>query len=340
MIYLDRNEYNFAPSKEVIEAAKNFDIKKLCFYTRDYDSSPMVDYLAEETGINNKNILLGYGGEDILNQAVHYYLEKNNNKKILIPKYSWWYYKSIAEEVDGITYEYEVYEDGNSFKYDYQKISQQIEEVNPAVIMLATPNNPTGNALSIEELEQFISIIPKDIVILIDEAYSSYVNDDDSYIKILIEKYPNIILIRTLSKFYGLPGLRLGFAFISDNLNSFIKYGKKYLGYNRFSEEVGMAALQSKSHYKKVASEMSEGRNLFKNELSDLKGFKVYDSLANFVFIKYPLEIKDTLEKELNNLGIKIKFMNEEHLNSHLRITLGPIEYMKEIVNTIKKISK
>ena len=77
MNYLDRNEFNYAPSQEVVEALKNFDINKLCFYTRIYDEgkkSILSVYLSETYGIDEPQVLLGYGGEDILKQAVHYFL--------------------------------------------------------------------------------------------------------------------------------------------------------------------------------------------------------------------------------------------------------------------------
>ena len=123
MNYLDRNEFNYAPSQEVVEALKNFDINKLCFYTRIYDEgkkSILSVYLSESYGIDEPQVLLGYGGEDILKQAVHYFLtQEDGNKTMLIPKFSWWYYKSIADEVDGHTLQYPLYEDGNTFKYDF-----------------------------------------------------------------------------------------------------------------------------------------------------------------------------------------------------------------------------
>lgn len=101
MNYLDRNEFNYAPSQEVVEALKNFDINKLCFYTRIYDEgkkSILSVYLSETYGIDEPQVLLGYGGEDILKQAVHYFLtQEDGNKTMLIPKFSWWYYKSIAD---------------------------------------------------------------------------------------------------------------------------------------------------------------------------------------------------------------------------------------------------
>lgn len=154
--FLDRNEFNYSPSKEVVEALKNFDINKLCFYTRIYDEgkkSILSVFLSELYDIDETQVLLGYGGEDILKQAVHYFLtEEDGNKTMLIPKFSWWYYKSIADEVNGRTLQYPLYEDGNTFKYDFAAMKDMIQKENPKILLLASPNNPTGNGLTPEEL--------------------------------------------------------------------------------------------------------------------------------------------------------------------------------------------
>ena len=90
-------------------------------------------------------------------------------------------------------------------------------------------------------------------MVLIDEAYASFVSTDTSYIKKLVNKYPNLIISRTLSKFYGLPGLRMGFGFMSKELEKFSRYSNKYLGYNRISEDIAIAALKSDAHYRNIA---------------------------------------------------------------------------------------
>ena len=342
--FLDRNEFNFAPSNEVVKALKDFDIKKLCFYTRIYDQgkkSIFSEYLSTLYNIDESQILLGYGGEDILKQAVHFFLtEEDGNKKILIPRYSWWYYKSIAEEVNGKTELYPLYEDGNTFKYDFDGLKKTLKAENPKMLLLASPNNPTGNGLTPEEIDSLLSFVPKETVVLIDEAYASFVTHDASYIKVLINKYPNLIIVRTLSKFYGLPGLRMGFGFCSKELSRFCKYGNKYLGYNRISEDIAIAALKSDEHYRGIAKSMNEDRKHYEDEIGTLPGFKVYKSVANFILVKYPIELKDALQETFAEQSYKVKFMNELDINTHMRITLGRPEQNRIVIDIIKEIAK
>lgn len=342
-IFLDRNEFNYPLSEGVKEALKNFDVNKLCFYTRIYDEgkkSIFSVFLSELYDIDESQVLLGYGGEDILKQAVHYFLTlADGNKKILIPKFSWWYYKSIADEVDGCTIQYPLYEEGNTYKYDMARIKEMIKEEKPKMLLLASPNNPTGNGLTPAELEELL-IAAGDTVVLVDEAYASFVTEDTSYIKRLINQYDNLIISRTLSKFYGLPGLRMGFGFISKALIRFIKYSNKYLGYNRLSEDVAIAALKSESHYREVARMMNESRKAYEEEIGCLPGFIVYESVANFILIKYPIALKKALEEAFAAQNYKVKFMNEPDINEHMRITLGLPEQNRIVIDTIKRIAQ
>lgn len=212
--FLDRNEFNYSPSKEVVEALKNFDINKLCFYTRIYDEG-------------KKSILSVFLSE----------------------------------------------------LYD------------------------------------------------IDET------------QVLLNKYPNLIISRTLSKFYGLPGLRMGFGFMSKELEKFSKYSNKYLGYNRISEDIAIAALKSDAHYRNIAKLMNEDRARYEKEIGVLPGFKVYESVANFILIKYPIALKEALQKAFAEQSYKVKFMNEPDINTHLRITLGRPEQNRIVIDTIKEIA-
>ena len=284
--------------------------------------------------------MLGYGGEDLLKEAVHYFLTlPDHNRLMLVPKFSWWYYKSIADEVDGQTVQYPLYEDGDTYRYDLDALKKMLHELNPKILLLASPNNPTGNALTPEQIENLLQEAPKTTYIIIDEAYASYVNRDSSYIKRLVDEFPNLLIVRTLSKFYGLPGLRMGFGFTGNGLGKFNRFGNKYLGYNRISEELAIAALKATDYYRNIADSMNADRQRYEQEIGALTDFKVYKSQANFILIKYPIELKEQLQTALQSEDYKIKFMNEPDINTHLRITLGRPEQNRIVIDTIKKVA-
>ena len=340
MNYLDRNEFNFEPSEKVIEAIKSFKPETLCFYTRIYDQGKKSEIsvrVSEIYGVPEEQVLLAYGGEEILKNAIHYFLMEGDNKTILIPEFSWWYYNRVASECGGTFEMYPLYETGDTFAYNVDEVIEYTNRIHPRMLLLASPNNPTGNSLTSEEIGRIMENIPSDTMVLVDEAYASFITTDTDYIAPLVNKYNNLIISRTLSKFYGLPGLRVGFGFIGAGHDQFLSYCNKYLGYNRFSEAVALAALDSDEHYRRVADDMEWDRQLFKSELSGLEGFKVYKSVANFILIKYPTRIKDALAEALAAQDYKIKFMTDKGLEDCLRITLGRKEQIQTVVETIKR---
>lgn len=343
MIYLDRNEYSYNIAPTVAATLKEFDPNELCTYTRCFQhgiKSELSQYIADMYNVNESNVVLGYGGEDILKAIIHCTLSNGDTpRKILIPTFSWWYYKSIADEVNGQTVMYPLYEDGDRFKYNIDEIKRIAKEENPEIVLLASPNNPTGNSLTLEEIKTIIEGVPSDTIVVIDEAYTSFANKDITYISKLIAEYKNLLIIRTLSKFYGLPGLRLGYGFMGDNLKKFANFSTMYLGYNKLTEQLAIAALKATDYYNANAEKMQQDKQLYKNDIGVLDGFKVFHSDANFILVEYPINLKEKIQQALLAENIAVKFMNEEGLRSHMRITLGTTDINKKVIDIIKKVA-
>jgi len=334
--YLDRNENQYGPAPECFKALRKKNFKKLSEYSRDFSrgvKSRLTERLAADFGINEKNVMLGFGGEDILKQTVHCYIHKGD--KIMIPSYSWWYYKKIADEVEGLKVEYPIVEGEDSFYYDIEGMLKIYEEEKPKLVLISSPNNPTGNRLEIDQMKYVISKM-KDAVVVLDEAYTLFYNKDNSHLKEIIAEFPNVIIIRTFSKYYGLAGIRIGFALLGENHAQFSLFSARYLGYNRLSERIAIAALDSKEYYEDMRDKMTSDMDIYYNEFNNIPGFKAYKSYANFILVKIPIEIKDALKKYLTDRDMIIKFMAEDGLFNHLRITIGTQEQNALLLSMIK----
>ena len=336
IVYLDRNENHYGPAPACFKALRKPNIKKLSNYSRDFQrgvKSKLSEKLSEMFGIPESQVLLGYGGEDILKQAVHCYLHQG--EKILVPQYSWWYYKVIADEVGGIRETYPFVEEENCFRYDFDGILEAYHQHKPSVILISSPNNPTGNSMSISDLNRLLDTL-QDTVIVIDEAYTVFVNGDRSYVKEIIERHPNVLIIRTFSKYYALAGARIGFALMGKELSQFSKFSSRYLGYNRLTERIAIAALESEEYYEEMRQKMLADLDMYFRELNELPGFKAYRSEANFILARIPSEIKKPMDDYLKSKGLVIKFMNEDGLNSHIRITIGTQEENRLLMDEIR----
>lgn len=340
IIYLDRNENKYGPSPACLKEIANLDTNDLSDYSRDFMrgiKSCLSDKIATKYGVNEKNVILGYGGEDLLKQAVHCYIHKGD--KIMIPSYSWWYYKKIADEVEGIKVEYPIKEGKDSYYYDIDGMCKVYQMSKPKLVLISSPNNPTGNRLEIDQLKQVLEVM-KETVVVLDEAYSLFFNGDNTHLKGLINKYPNLLIIRTFSKYHALAGLRIGFALIGENHVRFSLFSARYLGFNSLSERMAIAALNSEEYYGEICKKMASDMDMYFNEFNNIPGFKAFRSFANFILVEIPSEVKPGLKDFLTKRGMIIKFMEEDGLNNHIRITIGTREQNHLLMTLIKTFLK
>ncbi|HMS65750.1 MAG TPA: aminotransferase class I/II-fold pyridoxal phosphate-dependent enzyme, partial [Ignavibacteria bacterium] len=220
--YLDRNESQYGPSPKCFEYLKTVKIDDISWYSRDFArgvKSKLSERIAKDFGFKESQIILSYGSEDILKSLIHRYIVRGD--KVLIPKEAWWYYKKVAYEVGGFNVEYPMVKgeiDGvRSYLYDVDKMIQIYERERPRVVIIASPNNPTGNRITSEDLYRFLDAC-RGAIVMIDEAYWGFGSTDNSYVKPYIDEFPNLIICRTFSKYFALAGSRIGFSFAGNNL--------------------------------------------------------------------------------------------------------------------------
>lgn len=340
VIFLDRNENQYGPAPACYRVLRRSNKSTLKDYSRDFTRgviSILSERLAKDYGIDEKRILIGYGSEDILKESVQCYINKGD--KIMIPSYSWWYYKKIADEAEGVNIQYPIVEGENTFSYDVEGMLKIYEEQKPKLVLISSPNNPTGNRLEMDQLHYILGKIKESVVVL-DEAYSMFDPNYTTNPVELIQKYPHVIIIRTFSKYYGLAGIRTGYAFLGADHERLSLLSARYLGFNRLSEKLAIAALDSPEYYIRIRNKMSADREMIFKELNKFPGFRAYISYANFILVKIPVEIKDPLKKYLTEKDIIVKFMNEDGLDRHIRITLGTHLQNRRLIMLIKSFMK
>jgi histidinol-phosphate aminotransferase len=321
MIYLDRNENNYGPAPACYEALRSAGPADLSAYSRDYSrgvKSPLSERLGTLFGVDEGRVLLGYGGEDLLKQSIHSYL--GAQEKLLVPAHSWWYYKSIAAEVGGLTLEYPILRESDRFRFDVEATLEECRRVKPAVVLLSSPNNPTGNSLARHDIEALLGGTG-DAMVILDEAY--FFGGPSRDAGALVEQFPHLLVIRTFSKYYALAGLRIGFGLMGKNWSRLAESLNRYLGYNRLSEKVALAALDAEAYYQEVARKIELDKRLYYGAFAGFPGCTIYRSDAHFLLAALPPPACPSLDRFLTARGLKIKCMSEPHLQAHVRITVG-----------------
>lgn len=188
---------------------------------------------------------------------------------------------------------------------------------NATLLILANPNNPTGNAFREEDLERIVREFNG--IVVLDEAYSEYAGF--SHIE-WTRKYNNLIVLKTFSKAYGLAGLRVGYAVAPKKLIAQMYKAKAPYNVNAISEGIAAMALMEKKFLVSTVRRIAHERTKMTRKLGEL-GFEVYPSVTNFLLARAPMKSR-TLWNRLCKMGIVIRDLgNSNRLKDHVRITLG-----------------
>lgn len=336
-IFLDRNENHYGPAPACLDVLKQLAPELLYNYSRDFKRgyySALSQRLAAHHNIDEKRIVLGYGCEDILKQAVHHWLRPG--ERCFVPSASWWYYGAIADEVDGVTIRYPLVESETAYAYDVEHLVELHRNNRARILLIASPNNPTGNVFDPAQLPKVLEHF-RDAMVVLDEAYWGFVADAPDTAR-LADEYPNLLILRTLSKIYGLAGVRIGYGIAGKGLGTFLKFSARYLGYNRVSEQLALAALDSPDYYVGIRNKMAVDRERFYALLRTFPGIRVYESVANFVLVRFPEQVAAPLKAGLERRGIYPKFLAEPAFAHCARISLGTTEEDSELLEALREL--
>ncbi len=338
-ILLDRNENQYGPAPSCYTVLREAGREELSIYSRSYTrgvKSELSERLSAEFHIPENRILLSYGSEDMLKQVVHCYLLAGD--VILLPSQSWWYYKSVAKEVFGTEVQYAVRERNGCFEHDVDEILHLYDRHHPKVILIASPNNPTGNTLSRDALRRVVSHCTSAVIVL-DEAYHGFGSEGHDHLAELLAMHSRLVVLRTFSKFYALAGLRIGYACAGENLHQLITYSARYLGYNQLSERIALAALDDPEYYAAITQAMREDKQMLTQAFRRIQNFVPFPSEANFLLVRYPREMKAPLKDGLEQRGIVVKFLDDPGLEDCFRMTIGTREQNTLAIEAFKDVA-
>ncbi len=325
-IKLNTNESPYPPSPEVIASVSECDIADLRLYS-DPECRILRRKLADRYGVGYDNIYLSNGSDDILNFAFMAYC--SDGKKVAFADITYGFYKVFADlyhsDANIIPLE-------DDFSIDVDKYCG----INSTVV-IANPNAPTGLTLPVSDIEKILKSNP-DNVVVIDEAYVDF--GAESCLP-LLDKYDNVLIVRTFSKSRALAGARLGFAIASkeiiDDLNR-IKFSTNPYNVNRITLKVGAAAIDSDDYFMNNCQRIAKTREKTTSELIAL-GFDVIPSKANFIFARYQKINGRDLYLKLKEKGILIRHFGKERISDYIRITIGSETEMEAFITAIKEIT-
>ena len=308
-VKLNTNENPYPPSPHVIERLRSTDLDALRLYP-DPEATGVRRRLAGLFGVEIDQTMIGNGSDELLSIILRCFAGPGDAVAYPVPTYS--YYKKLIH-IQGAT------EATVPFGPDFE-LPPLLADTAARLILLANPNSPSGTLIptaAIESLAAFHSGI-----VVVDEAYVDFA---DAGCTELLERCPNVIVLRTMSKSFSLAGMRLGFALASAKLIAGMWKVKDHYNVNRLGLAAAEAAIDDIGWMRENARRICATRDELTAGLQRL-GFHVWKSAANFVFARVPGTAAlnaGSLYEELKRRRVLVRYFNQSGLDDCVRISVG-----------------
>lgn len=325
VIKLNTNENPYPPAPGVQKLLQEFDTDILKKYP-DPDVTPLVNAIADYHGVGRDQVFTGVGSDDVLSVAFLTFFA--GDKPILFPDITYAFYPVWASL-------YRIPFETPKLKSDF-RINQQDYLKENGGIVIPNPNAPTA---IYEDLDFFEEILKKNpsVMVIVDEAYVDFAGRSALE---LLDKYDNLLVVRTYSKSRSLAGLRIGYAIgcpeaiaamnaVKASINSYTM--------NHITIALGVEALKDEAYFRESVARIVRTREMAKERLKEL-GFMGPDSQANFVFVKHESVPAERIFAELKKRNIYVRYFSKPRTNEYLRITIGTDEEMEALYEALKEI--
>ena len=314
LIYLDANESPFENGINRYPDNKHKNLKTV---------------ISKNKNINVNQVVFGNGTDEILDLIVRVFCNPNKDKIITLPP-TYGMYDVIAKTNGVENIEIPLKSD---FSIDTEKILS-LKTSNIKILFLCSPNNPTGNSFEINVLDNLIKKFNG--IVVVDEAYIDF--SPQKSLTNLIDKYENLIITQTMSKAYGMAGIRLGMGFSNEKIISYINKIKPPYNINILTENKALEELKKVNEIKSNVNSILNQREKLISSLEKLDFIeKIYESDANFILIK--VDNADLRYNQLLKKGIIVRNRTNQYLCQNcLRITIGTKIENNSLIKTLNEL--
>ncbi len=322
LIKLNTNENPYGPSPRVLTALKDEVADKLRLYP-DPEAERLKAAVAEYYGLQQAQVFVGNGSDEVLAHAFQALLK--HEQALLFPDISYSFYPVYCQLYQIAFVQVPLNDRFEICIEDYQRPN--------GGIIFPNPNAPTGCLLPRDDIQRLLQQNRQSVVV-VDEAYIDFGGDTAAA---LVSRYPNLLVVQTLSKSRSLAGLRVGFALGHEQLiealervkNSFNSYPL-----DRLAISGAVAALEDRDYFEETRAKIIRTRECLGTDLEQL-GFKVLPSAANFIFCRHPAFSAEVLSAMLREKGIIVRHFAGGRIGQYLRITVGTDEECRMLVTAL-----
>jgi histidinol-phosphate aminotransferase len=278
-------------------------------------------------------LTLGNGSNDILELAAHAFVQPGQS--VIYSQYSFAVYPLATQAVGGRG----IVVPAKNYGHDLAGIANAIT-ADTKLIFIANPNNPTGTFIPAAEIDAFLKVVPPGVVVVLDEAYNEYLAAEQQYDSISwVRQYPNLLVSRTMSKAYGLAGLRIGFGIAQPAITDLLNRIRQPFNVNSLAQAAAVAALQDKDFLRKSAKVNADGYRQL-TQAFDAMDLEYVPSCGNFVLVKVGSDDGAGARVNLALLkrGIIVRPVGNYGLPQWLRVSIGLPEENAAFIEALKQV--
>ncbi|HEY5530446.1 MAG TPA: histidinol-phosphate transaminase [Candidatus Anoxymicrobiaceae bacterium] len=328
VIKLASNENPLGPSQLAVEAVREA-VNDISLYP-DGACTALRERLSEKLGVPPECFIFGNGTDEIIDFIFFAFFDCGDVAVMGDPTFSSYFLSGMTM---GATVRYVSLRDHS---HHIEEMLAAVDERTKAVFV-GTPHNPTGTICTTGELEQMLNGLPPEVLLIWDEAYCEYV-DDPTYPDSVpyLANHPNLVVLRTFSKIYGLAGLRVGYGMADPSIVDFLERVRPPFNVNRLAQVGALHALSDDEHVQLSRKLNAEGKRYLANELSRL-GLESVPTQANFILFRFD-QVTDALSQKLLEKGIIVRDGAALGYPGHIRLTIGTREQNHEVIEAIEQI--
>jgi histidinol-phosphate aminotransferase len=323
VIKLNTNENPYLPSPQAVEVLSRINVEQLRRYP-DPLGAAFREAAAEIHGVGPENIMCCNGGDELLAIAFRAFCDENRPVAYPVPTYS--LYPVLASLQNCKAFEV-------PFDHEFN-LPAELTRTGAALTIVCNPNAPSGSFVSVGEMASLADELSG--VLLIDEAYVDFADENCAG---LVKDFDNVIILRSMSKGYGLAGLRFGYAIAQTDLISGLIKVKDSYNVDAVAGAAATVAIKDQEYFRQTTEKVKKARDLLAEQLRALK-FDVPRSYSNFVLAETKRcparEIYDKLVKR----NIYVRYFDLPGLENKLRITVGTDEQNDKVILALKEILK
>jgi len=292
----------------------------------------LVAEISRHIGVPANSIMVGNGSDEIIDMLFRM-RGRPGKSNVICYENCFSMYKMCAK-LSGI--EYREVKRGENFELPLDKMAEAADE-NTTMVIVTSPDNPTGQAASVEDLSVLAGVLPEDCLLVVDEAYIDFVWPPESYTPVqAYSKFENLVVLRTFSKAYGLAGLRVGYGILPPKLHSYMKNARIPFTVNLLAEDTAIAALNDETFYNETLQVVMRGREYLMEELPKL-GCTVWPSQANFLMFE-PTKPAGQVFKALLKKGIIVRPLGSFGLGKLIRVSIGTDAENAQFIETLGEV--